>query len=704
MAKKTSKAAGATETNSDVAALTKKQAEAELASLAEAIAHHDRLYHQDDAPEISDADYDALRQRNEALERRFPDLIRPDSPSLRVGAAPASGFAKITHRRAMLSLENGFTEEDVHDFFARIRRFLKLGEDEKIVIVAEPKIDGVSASLTYEKGRYTLGATRGDGAVGEDVTRNIATIGDVPAELKDRKPPALLEIRGEAYMTRSDFLKMNEARKKLDEPLFANPRNAAAGSMRQLDPSITARRPLRFFAYSEGDSDGALDAVKTQWDFLKQLKDWGFAVNPLAKRCGSPEEALAYHADLAAKRADLPYDIDGVVYKVDRRDWQQRLGMVSRAPRWALAHKFPAERAETVLEKITIQVGRTGTLTPVANLKPVNVGGVMVARATLHNEDEIERKDIREGDSVIIQRAGDVIPQVVEVVTSKRPKNSRKYRFPDTCPVCSSHAIREPGEAARRCTGGLICAAQAVERLKHFVSRGAFDIEGFGAKHVQAFYEDKLVRNPADIFRLHKRKAEIEEREGWGEQSVAKLLEAIETRRNIPLDRFIYALGIRQVGEATAKLLARNYGSLKALRKAMKDAQDESSEAFHELDNIEGIGPSMAADIVGFFGEDHNLDVLDELERELDVSDVKAPSVSGSNVAGKTVVFTGTLETMTRDEAKARAEMLGAKVAGSVSKKTDYLVVGADAGSKAKKAAELGVTTLSEQEWLALIG
>ncbi len=704
MAKKTSKAAGSAGTVIAVAALTPKQAAAELARLADAIAHHDRLYHQDDAPEFSDAAYDALRQRNEAIERRFPELVRPDSSSLRVGAAPASGFAKVTHRRAMLSLENGFTEEDVHDFFGRIRRFLKLGDNETIEIVAEPKIDGVSASLTYENGRYALGATRGDGTVGEDVTRNIATIKDVPASLKDRKPPALLEIRGEAYMTRGDFIKMNEVRAKKDEPLFANPRNAAAGSLRQLDPQITAQRPLRFFAYSEGASDGALDDCKMHWAFLAQLRSWGFTVNPLAKRCSSPEEALAYHAELAAKRAELPYDIDGVVYKVDRRDWQARLGVVSRAPRWALAHKFPAERAETVLEKITIQVGRTGTLTPVANLKPINVGGVMVARATLHNEDEIERKDIREGDNVIIQRAGDVIPQVVEVVLAKRPKGSRRFKFPETCPVCGSHAIREPGEAARRCTGGLICAAQAVERLKHFVSRGAFDIEGFGAKHVQAFYEDRLVRNPADIFRLHRKKAEIQEREGWGEQSVAKLLEAIETRRSIPLDRFVYALGIRQVGEATAKLLARNYGSLKALRKAMKDAQDPESEAFHELDSIEGIGPSMAADIVGFFGEAHNLAVLDELAKELEVADVKAPSVSGSKVAGKTVVFTGTLETMTRDEAKARAEALGTKVAGSVSKKTDYLVVGADAGSKARKAAKLGVTTLSEREWLDLIG
>ncbi|MEX2297637.1 MAG: NAD-dependent DNA ligase LigA, partial [Dongiaceae bacterium] len=456
--------------------LSAAEAKAELARLAGEIVRHDQLYHQDDDPEISDADYDALRQRNATIERRFPKLVRPDSPSLRVGAAPATGFAKVAHRRPMLSLENGFTEEDVADFFAKIRRFLKLGPDDPIEIVAEPKIDGASASLTYENGQYRLGATRGDGSVGEDVTRNIATIADVPQKLKGKNPPALLELRGEVYMTRQDFIAMNERRAAAGEPLFANPRNAGAGSLRQLDPQVTKSRPLHFFAYSEGESDGALDRVKTQWQFLEQLRAWGFAVNPLARRCATPEEALAYHRELASKRATLPYDIDGVVYKVNRRDWQQRLGLVSRAPRWALAHKFPAEQAETILEKIDIQVGRTGALTPVAHLKPINVGGVVVARATLHNEDEIARKDIREGDSVIIQRAGDVIPQVVQVVLAKRPKNARKFKMPEICPVCGSHAIREPGEAVRRCTGGLICPAQAVERLKHFVSRGAFDI------------------------------------------------------------------------------------------------------------------------------------------------------------------------------------------------------------------------------------
>jgi DNA ligase (NAD+) len=680
------------------------EARAELARLAAEIARHDRLYHQQDDPEISDADYDALRERNAAIERRFPDLVRSDSPGLRIGAAPAAGFAKIAHRRPMLSLENGFSEDDVHDFFGRIRRFLKLGADDPIETVAEPKIDGVSASLTYENGRYRLGATRGDGSVGEDVTRNLATIGEIPQQLKGGPHPALLEVRGEVYMTREDFIAMNERRAAAGEAIFANPRNAAAGSLRQLDPAVTASRPLRFFAYSEGESDGALDRCKTQWDFLKQLRDWGFTVNPLARRCRSVEEAIAYHRELAGERAALPYDIDGVVYKVDRRDWQDRLGVVSRAPRWALAHKFPAEQAETVLEKIDIQVGRTGALTPVARLKPVNVGGVIVSNATLHNEDEIARKDVREGDSVIVQRAGDVIPQIVQVVTAKRPRGLRKYKFPETCPICGSHAIREPGEVVRRCTGGLVCPAQAVERLKHFVSRGAFDIEGFGARHIQSFWEDGLVKSPADIFRLHKRHAELEEREGWGKQSVAKLLEAIEQRRQIALDRFIYALGIRQVGEATAKLLARNYGSLTALRAAMKDAQDPDSEAFRDLDNIEGIGPSVAADIVGFFGEPHNIEALDDLTSEIRVEDAKLPTVTGSKVAGKTVVFTGTLETMTRDEAKARAETLGARVAGSVSRKTDYLVAGADAGSKAKKAAELGVATLSEQEWLTLIG
>jgi DNA ligase (NAD+) len=682
--------------------LTPKQAGEELARLAKEIAHHDDLYHRKDAPEISDADYDLLRQRNAAIEARFPQLRRPDSPSLRVGAAPATGFAKVTHARPMLSLDNGFSEEDAREFVARIRRFLGLKDDAAVELVAEPKIDGLSASLRYENGVLVQGATRGDGTVGEDVTANLRTIIDLPKRLEGKRIPKVLEARGEVYMRRGDFQKLNAERAAAGEPVFANPRNFAAGTVRQIDPKITASRPLRFFAYAWGEVSEPV--AETHWDFLQHLKDWGFAVNPLAKRCKDIDQALAFHADIAGKRAELPYDIDGVVYKVNRFDWQNRLGMVSRAPRWALAHKFPAEQAQTILRAIKIQVGRTGALTPVAELEPITVGGVVVSRATLHNEDEIARKDIREGDHVIIQRAGDVIPQVVAVVPEKRPRGSRPYKFPDRCPVCNSHAVREEGMAVRRCTGGLICAAQAVERLKHFVSRNAFDIDGLGNKTIEEFWQEGWLKTPADIFRLNKRKAGLEEREGWGEQSVAKLMNAIESRRTIPLERFIYALGIPQVGEATARLLAKNYGSLAAWRDAMIAAQDAESPAYHELDNIEGIGPSVATDIIAFFGEAHNLKALDDLERELRVQDFVQPKTSGSAIAGKTVVFTGELVVMTRNEAKARAEALGAKVASSVSKKTDYVIVGADAGSKAAKAKELGVTTLSEDEWLKLIG
>jgi DNA ligase (NAD+) len=681
--------------------LTPKQAEEELARLAKEIAYHDDLYHRKDAPEISDADYDLLRQRNDAIEARFPALRRPDSPSLRVGAAPATGFAKVTHARPMLSLDNGFSEEDAREFVARIRRFLGLKDDAEVELVAEPKIDGLSASLRYENGVLVQGATRGDGTVGEDVTANLRTIIDLPKRLEGKRIPKVLEARGEVYMRRGDFQKLNAERAAAGEPVFANPRNFAAGTVRQIDPKITASRPLRFFAYAWGEVSEPV--AETHWDFLQHLKDWGFAVNPLAKRCKDVDQALAFHADIAAQRAELPYDIDGVVYKVNRFDWQNRLGMVSRAPRWALAHKFPAEQAQTILRAIKIQVGRTGALTPVAELEPITVGGVVVSRATLHNEDEIARKDIREGDHVIIQRAGDVIPQVVAVVPDKRPRGSKPYKFPDRCPVCNSHAVREEGMAVRRCTGGLICAAQAVERLKHFVSRNAFDIDGLGNKSIEELWQEGWLKTPADIFRLHKRKPELEEREGWGEQSVAKLMNAIESRRTIPLERFIYALGIPQVGEATARLLAKNYGSLAAWREAMIAAQDAESPAYHELDNIEGIGPSVATDIIAFFGEAHNLKALDDLERELKVQDFVQPKTSGSPVAGKTVVFTGELVAMTRNEAKARAESLGAKVASSVSKKTDYVIVGADAGSKAAKAKELGVTTLSEDEWLKLI-
>ena len=683
-----------------VSKLGEAQARRELERLAKEIARHDELYYAKDAPVISDAEYDTLRERNAAIEARFPHLVRPDSPSLRIGAPAAEGFAKVTHAVPMLSLDNAFHEEDIERFFARVRRFLKLEADAPIEIVAEPKIDGLSISLRYEEGRFAVGATRGDGVVGENVTANLKTIRDVPDKVHGHAPE-VMEIRGEVYMRRDEFFKLNLAREKAAEPPFANPRNAAAGSLRQLDPKITAERKLHFFAYAWGESTEPV--AKTHWEFLERLKHWGFNVNPLAKLCHSPEQALAFHHKIGEDRADLPYDIDGVVYKVNRIDWQERLGMVSRAPRWAIAHKFPAQQAHTKLNDIVIQVGRTGTLTPVAVLEPVTVGGVVVQRATLHNEDEIERKDIRIGDTVIVQRAGDVIPQIVGIVKDKRPHGAKPYKFPQKCPVCGSLAIREEGEVARRCTGGLICPAQAVRRLTHFVSRDAFDIEGMGGKHVEEFWADGLIKGPGDIFRLHKHGDEISEREGWGEQSTRKLLAAIESRRTVGLDRFIYALGIHQVGQATAKLLARHYGSLKRWRQAMEQARKHDSDAYRNLDAIEGIGASMADDIAGFFAEPHNRKILDDLENEVTVTGVAAPTAK-SAISGKTMVFTGTLETMTREEAKARAEQLGAKVAGSVSKNTDYVVAGADPGSKAKKAKELGVPVLSEKEWIALSG
>ena len=691
-----------------VESLSHAEAAAELAWLARDIARHDRLYHQKDTPEITDAEYDSLRRRNEAIEARFPELKRADSPSLRVGAPAAPAFAKVAHVRPMLSLTNAFDEDDVRDFFARIRRFLGLAEDETIDVMCEPKIDGISASLRYEAGNFVRGATRGDGEIGEDVTANLRTLPEIPAQLAGKDPPEIVEVRGEVYMRRADFLKLNQTRIAEGEPAFANPRNSAAGGLRQLDPKITARRNLRFFAYALGDireSRGV--GPHTHAELLRRLKRWGFAVNPMTELCVSVDAALAFYRGVEDKRSALPYDIDGVVYKVNRLDWQERLGMVSRAPRWAIAHKFKAEQGQTVIQNILIQVGRTGALTPVAELEPINIGGVVVQRATLHNEDEIARKDVRVGDTVVVQRAGDVIPQIVAVVTEQRPKDSQPFVFPKACPVCGSLAIREPGEVAWRCTGGLICSAQAVERLRHFVSRDAFDIEGLGEKHIAAFFTDGFIKTPADIFRLHARKEEIAAREGWGDISTAKLIAAIEAKREIPLDRFIYALGIRQIGQATARLLARHYGSFAAFRKAMTEATaDSEGEAFQELDSISQIGPSVAADLVGFFAEPHNLDILDDLEKKekLRIGDFVSTAAQDSPVAGKTVVFTGTLMTMTRHEAKAKAEALGAKVAESVSKKTDYVVVGEDAGSKAAKAAGLGVKTLSEDEWLRLIG
>jgi len=685
--------------------LTRKEAAEELAHLALEIEGHDRAYHQLDQPVISDADYDALRLRNAAIEARFPDLARPDSPSHRVGARPADGFAKVRHRRPMLSLENAFDEADVREFFRGVRNFLKELRDSADVIdlVAEPKIDGLSISLRYERGVLVTAATRGDGEEGEDVTANVRTIPDIPRELAGRERPAVMEIRGEVYMSRADFAALNAARAAAEEPLFANPRNAAAGSLRQIDPRITASRPLHFFGYAWGETSEP--PAETQWRFLERLSGWGVKVNPLATLSHGIDAALAFHARMVAERPKLDYDIDGVVYKINRLDWQNRLGMVSRAPRWALAHKFAAEQARTRLNAITIQVGRTGTLTPVAELEPITVGGVTVARATLHNEDEIARKDIRVGDMVVVQRAGDVIPQVVEVVLSERPEGSRPFILPELCPVCGSKAVRKEGEVARRCTGGLTCPAQAVERLKHFVARDALDIDGLGDKHIEAFYTDGLLRSPVDLFRLKDHAAAIEQREGWGKTSVAKLLAAIESRRRIPLDRLIIALGIPQVGQEIARRLARHYGSFAAWQAAMLDAAaDPEGEAARELTTIEKIGGSIARDLADFFREAHNRDTLDALAAQLTIEDAAVAAAVASPITGKVVVFTGTLERMSRQEAKARAEALGAKVTDSVSKKTDYVVIGADAGSKAKKAAELGVTTLTEDAWLELIG
>jgi DNA ligase (NAD+) len=691
--------------------LTSEQASAELERLAMEIAGHDERYYQDDAPAVSDAEYDALRRRNLAIEARFPDLLRPDSPSHRVGAPPAEKFQKVTHSVPMLSLGNAFDDQDVRDFCDRIRRFLALNADDLLVMTAEPKIDGLSASLRYEGGRLKTGATRGDGQEGENVTANLRTVQDIPERLVGEGWPDVVEVRGEVYMSHADFSALNERQEASGKPQFANPRNAAAGSLRQLDPAITAQRPLRFFAYAWGEI--STEPFDTQSAAIACFKHWGFTTNPLFRACNDVEAMMEIYRDIEAQRATLGYDIDGVVYKADRLDWQKRLGFVSRAPRWAVAHKFPAEKATTILAGIDIQVGRTGQLTPVAKLEPVTVGGVVVSNATLHNEDEIARKDVRIGDTVIVQRAGDVIPQIVAVVEEKRPKNLQPFVFPETCPACGSHAVREANpktgklDVARRCTGGLICPAQAVERLKHFVSRSAFDIEGLGAKQVEAFYEAGLIVQPADIFTLEQRDArslkKLKDREGWGETSAANLFAAIDERRSIGLDRFIFALGIRHVGETTGRLLARTYGTIEQFRTAMDEARDTTSGAFADLVNIDGIGEVVAGAVAAFFDETHNRDAVDALLAEVMPQEMAQADVS-SVVSGKTVVFTGTLETITRSEAKARAEELGAKVSGSVSAKTDYLVAGPGAGSKLKKAEELDVTVLTEDDWFALIG
>ncbi|MGB3810515.1 MAG: NAD-dependent DNA ligase LigA [Parvibaculum sp.] len=692
--------------------LTFEEAAEELERLASEIAQHDKLYYQKDAPVISDAAYDAMRRRNDEIEKRYPELVREDSPNKRVGAAPADAFGKVVHKVPMLSLSNAFDDADVVEFWNRVHRFLNLKGDAELAVTAEPKIDGLSAALRYENGRFVQGATRGDGREGENVTENLRTIKDIPHQLKGRNLPDVFEVRGEVYMSHADFAAINERQAKDGKPLFANPRNAAAGSLRQLDPKITASRPLSFFAYTWGEASEI--PADTQSGVMDQFRKWGFPVNPLFRVCKSIEELLAFYHDVEEKRASLGYDIDGVVYKVNGFDLQDRLGFVSRSPRWAVAHKFPAEQAMTVLEDIDIQVGRTGALTPVARLHPVTVGGVVVSNATLHNEDEIERKDIHIGDTVVVQRAGDVIPQIVRVVLEKRPKGAKRFKFPELCPACGSHAVREADpktgklDVVRRCTGGLICPAQAVERLRHFVSRNAFDIEGLGEKQIAAFYADGLIKQPGDIFTLEARDADslkkLKNREGWGDTSAKKLFAAINERRTIDLDRFIFGLGIRHVGETNARLLARSYITLQHFTEEMEKAADHDSDAYRDLLSIDGVGDVLAEALIDFFAEEHNREVLKSLE-EAGVKAVPLPAQETSSpVAGKTVVFTGSLERMTRAEAKARAEHLGAKVAGSVSAKTDILVAGADAGSKLAKAAALGVKVISEDEWIEMAG
>ena len=764
--------------------LSESDAREELDRLSAELARHDALYHGQDAPEISDADYDALKRRALEIEDAFPDLTAPDSPSQLVGAVASSQFAPVRHGVPMLSLDNAFGDEEVSDFVARIRRFLKLNADEPVAFAAEPKIDGLSASLRYEKGVLVQGATRGDGRTGEDVTANLRTLDDIPERLSGSGWPDVIEIRGEVYAPNDAFDAFNKAAEEAGQRTYANPRNFAAGSLRQKDPAITAKRPLRFFAYAWGETSAPF--AETQSEALKSFTAWGLPVNPRSRRVEDAAGLLDLYQELERDRATLGYDIDGVVYKVDRLDWQERLGFVSRSPRWAIAHKFPAQQAQTVLEGIDIQVGRTGSLTPVARLHPVTVGGVVVRNATLHNEDEIARKDVRIGDTVILQRAGDVIPQIVAVVPDKRPASARPYVFPTTCPVCGSEAVRPEGEVRRRCTGGLMCDAQLVERLKHFVSRRAFDIEGLGEKQLIAFHERSWLREPADIFRLARDEVKLGEllaEDGYGETSVRNLVAGIDERRTISLDRLIFALGIREIGEQTSLLLARHFGSWASfhaaglaasegipstdwqrlneghgvsartlavmaaaeppqvdpwpdapidqklslafpgvaaparralallaedwagIRRLAEIARDEGpSETLGEISGVSGVGPVAARAVAEFFHESHNRAVVEALVAELTtIEDAERPQ-GDSPVSGKTVVFTGGLERFTRDEAKARAEGLGAKVSGSVSKKTDYVVAGPGAGSKLADAQKHGVTVLTEDAWLALIG
>ena len=705
-----------------VDALTERQARTDHKRLADEIGHHDKLYHEQDSPAISDADYDGLRQRLKAIEARFPQLVDMFSPTQKVAPTPTTAFAKVKHGRPMLSLDNAFTDEELQGFLDRVRRGLEretdLKPDVEIALSCEAKIDGLSISLRYEGGVFVQGATRGDGTTGEDVTANLRTIKDIPQKLKGKSVPKAFDVRGEVYMERKAFMDLNARQVAVGEKAYVNPRNTAAGSLRQLDPEITASRPLRFFAYAWGEAEPR--AWKTHSEYLKLLKEWGFKTNPLTKLCHTADEVRAFYRKIGEERPSLPYDIDGVVYKVDRIDWQERLGFVSRAPRWAIAHKFPAEQARTRLNDIVIQVGRTGALTPVADLEPVNVGGVMVARATLHNADEIERLDVRVGDMVIVQRAGDVVPQVLGFVPEERSKKTHRYEFPTHCPCpLKTRVASEEGGVVRRCSGGLECPFQQVERLRHFVSRYAFDIDGLGGTHIENFWRDGLLKTPGDLFRLEEKAGELHKREGWGDLSVRNLLAAIEARRTIPLDRYIYAIGIPLIGEATAKLLAQEYGDADTWLAAMlaatgerkkkpdpvkrEKAAAEVGESYGRLCNIEQIGVTTADAMCAFFGEGHTVDIIKDLRKQLTVEPVARRVVAADALLkDKIVVFTGELGTMTRDAAKARAEELGAKVTDSVSKKTSLVVVGENAGSKARKAAELGVQTMTEEEWIEL--
>ena len=681
--------------------LTDTEATAELARLAAEIAHHNRLYHTDDAPEISDADYDALVRRNQAIEAAFPHLVRVDSPSKAVGAAPAGHLAKVTHARPMFSLDNAFSDEEVADFVGRIRRFLSLPGDAPVALTAEPKIDGLSCSIRYERRRLVQALTRGDGQVGEDVTANVRTIADIPATLPDGAPD-IFEVRGEVYMDKGAFADLNaRLLAEADDPdkarQFANPRNAAAGSLRQKDPGVTASRPLRFFAWGWGEASGL--PGETQSDVIAAIRTWGFPVTDQFQPGGTPDQALETYRAIETVRADLPFDIDGVVYKVDRIDWQLRLGFVGRAPRWGLAHKFPAQQAQTTLRAIDIQVGRTGKLTPVARLEPVTVGGVVVTNATLHNADEIARLGVRPGDRVVLQRAGDVIPQIVENLTRDEPRDP--WMFPNLCPECQSDAVREAGEVDIRCTGGLICPAQRVERLKHFVSRAALDIDGLGEKTILEFFDLGWLHSPADIFRLHQHRDELLTRDGWKEKSVDNLLASIEARRTPDPARFLFGLGIRHAGAVTARDLVKAFGTVQAVANVATRAHDDPA-ALAELIAVDGIGPIVAQALVAFFAEAHNqtawVDLLGQVQPSPYVSNVRA-----SDVSGLTIVFTGSLESLSRDEAKAQAEALGAKVSGSISARTDLLVAGPGAGSKLKKAQDLGVRVIDEAGWKAIV-